>query len=82
MMKGQASHLPRLGLSLPEVALSIGVSPNTVLKMVEEGVLPRPRIFGRRKIWRTVEIDAAMSEWPTDNHEDDFGPTDAWTAST
>jgi predicted DNA-binding transcriptional regulator AlpA len=50
----------RIGLKLPEVALAIGVSPNTILKMVEEGVLPRPRQWHKLKIWRVAELDAAL----------------------
>lgn len=57
--------VPRLAMSLEDLALSIGVSPNSVLKMVEEGCLPPPRLWHRRKVWRVAEIDAALAEWPT-----------------
>lgn len=83
MRHGPAERtVPRLGLNVTEVALSLGVSPNTVLKMVEEGRLPRPRVWNRRKIWRTAEIDAALSEWPIDGEDDDAVPPDDWKAST
>lgn len=72
--------VPRLGLNVTEVAQSIGVSPNTVHDMVEKGLLPRPRCFGRRRIWRTAEIDAAMSEWPIDGEDEEIGAPDGWKA--
>lgn len=73
--------VPRLALSLNDLALSLGVSPNTVLRMVEEGYLPRPRVWHRRKLWRVAEIDASLAEWPTDRQgEEDFGDLDGWRA--
>ena len=58
--------VPRLGLNRAEVALAIGVSPTTVDVMVAEGALPPPRRWHTRLFWRVNEIDAFMSEWPTD----------------
>ena len=73
--------VPRLGLSVDDLAMSLGVSPTTVRKMVEEGALPRPRVWGSRKIWRTAEIDAAMAEWPTDGQsEEEAAASDEWRA--
>ncbi|MFC6489692.1 helix-turn-helix transcriptional regulator [Nitratireductor sp. GCM10026969] len=68
--------VPRIGMRINDVALSLGVSPNTVLKMVEEGRLPRPRVWNRTKLWRVAEIDAALAEWPTDLPEEDEGAPD------
>ncbi len=69
--------IPRLGLNRSELALAIGVSANTVDKMVEEGALPPPRKWHTRKIWIVSEIEAAMLEWPqelvdTEADEDDW----------
>lgn len=72
-------NVPRLGLNREEVALSLGVAPNTVDKMVAEGVLPQPRIWHSRKIWRMIEIEAAMNEWPAAG--DDTAATSNWRAS-
>ncbi|WP_198174117.1 helix-turn-helix transcriptional regulator [Mesorhizobium xinjiangense] len=69
-MSDPARHLsrpvPRVGLNRMEVALSLGVSPNTVDAMVADGSLPHPRLWNRRKIWLLSEIEAAMMEWPTE----------------
>lgn len=73
--------VPRLGLSVDDLAMSLGVSPTTIRKMVEEGALPRPRIWHSRRIWRTAEIDAAMAEWPTDGQSDDeVAASNEWRA--
>lgn len=60
--------VPRIGLNRNEVALAIGVSPNTVDVMVSEGMLPPPKKWHTRKVWLISEIVAAMAEWPTDTH--------------
>lgn len=64
-MKTAAHNVPRLGLSREELALAIGVSPNSIDRMVDEGMLPPPRCWHTRRIWRVAEIDAFMAEWPT-----------------
>lgn len=71
--------VPRLGLNRSEVALSIGVSTNTVDLMVKEGFLPQPRKWHSRKIWLVSEIEAAMMQWPRDGHAED--DEDEWSAS-
>ncbi|MCO4316300.1 hypothetical protein M8997_003820 [Phyllobacterium sp. 21LDTY02-6] len=63
-------NIPRLGLSRAEVAIAIGVAPNTVDEMVKEGMLPRPRRWHTRKFWRIAELEAAMAEWPVDGEEE------------
>lgn len=76
----QVRQVPRLGMSIDDLALSLGVSPNSIRKMVEEGALPPPRIWGKRRIWRTAEIDAALSEWPIDGEDENTGTPDEWRA--
>lgn len=62
----QIRNIPRLGLNRNELALAIGVSVNTVDKMVQDGALPPPRKWNTRKIWIIAEVEAAMHEWPID----------------
>ncbi|WP_353641367.1 hypothetical protein [Mesorhizobium sp. WSM2239] len=74
-------NVPRLGLNRAEVALALGVSPNTVDAMVADGSLPPPRRWHKRMFWRIAEIDAAMSEWPIDGVEPETaGAPDEWRA--
>ncbi|TPJ97101.1 hypothetical protein FJ959_18055 [Mesorhizobium sp. B2-2-4] len=70
-----------MAMSLAKVAIALDVSPNSVLQMVEEGLLPRPRVWRRRKLWRVAEIDAALAEWPTDGDEEgEVGEPGRWDA--
>ena len=73
--------VPRLGLNRTEVALALGVSVNTVDRMVEDGSLPPPRRWHTRMFWRPAEIDAAMSEWPIDGQtSEEAGAPEDWRA--
>lgn len=78
-----AATVPRMALSLTKVAIALDVSPNSVLQMVDQGLLPRPKVWGRRKLWRVAEIDAALAEWPTDRDdwsEGEIGDAGRWEA--
>ena len=71
MMQSTAQKsVPRFGLNRTEVALSIGVSPNTIDEMVKDGSLPHPRKWHGRKLWLAREIEAAMMEWPSDSPQE------------
>lgn len=63
---GQSRPIPRISLNRVEVALALGVSPNSVDEMVLDGTLPKPRRWRTRKIWLVSEIEAALTELPTD----------------
>ncbi|MGU3398826.1 helix-turn-helix transcriptional regulator [Brucellaceae bacterium D45D] len=81
---GPVQNVPRIGLNRVEVALALGVSPNTVDLMVSEGVLPPPKKWHTRKVWLISEIVAAMAEWPTENKNSlgrDAADGDEWLAS-
>lgn len=62
-------NVPRLGLNRLEVAMSIGVSANTVDLMVEEGFLPKPRKWHSRKVWLVADIVAAIASWPEEGYQ-------------
>lgn len=80
MTASKVRSIPRLCLNRAEVAISIGVSPNTVDAMVREGCLPKPRKWHTRKVWLISEIEAALFEWPTDEAGQD--DDDEWRASS
>lgn len=75
--------VPRIGLNRTELALALGISPNTLDEMVADGSLPPPRVWHSRKIWRIAEVEAAMSEWPQEGapKEDAGTPPEGWRAS-
>jgi predicted DNA-binding transcriptional regulator AlpA len=65
-MNALARPIPRIALNRTEVAVAIGVSADSVDTMVDEGVLPRPRRWHTRKIWLVSEIEAFLTELPSD----------------
>lgn len=76
-----ARNVPRLSLNRAEVALAIGVSPNTVDVMVSQGRLPRPRRWNSRKVWLVHEVLACLNEWPEDGAVATDGDDEDWSAS-
>ena len=74
------SSVPRFGLNREEVALSIGVSPTSIDAMVDDGSLPPPRKWKKRKFWLVREVEAAMLEWPVDGVQE--AAVEGWTART
>lgn len=76
----------RLALSRAELALSIGVSVGSIDEMVEEGALPHPRRWHSRKLWLVSEVEAHLSQWPSDGDDDGWRDYDSQeirkTAST
>ena len=59
------------GLKLLAAAEYVGVSNNTLTKMVRQGLMPPPRCFGARRLWIRAELDAALLALPI------AGPNDA-----
>ena len=80
--------IPRLMLNEAELALSLGVATSSVREMVEEGRLPRPRRWHRRRLYLVAEVDAALANWPSDGEDGDEvgksagadGDDDRWKA--
>lgn len=54
----------RLGLSRPEAAEYVGISPSTFDAMVADGRMPNPKAIGARRVWSRVEIERAFAELP------------------
>lgn len=48
------------GLSRVEAARYIGVSPGTFDRLVEEGVMPKPKRIRARLVYDRLELDAAF----------------------
>lgn len=75
--------IPRLALNEAELAVALGVGASSIRAMVEEGLLPRPRVWHRRRLFHVAEVDAALLGWPTDGEESEGGdPAEAgdWKA--
>lgn len=61
----------RRGLDENEAAIYLSLSPSKFRQMVELGLMPRPRLAGRRRIWDMRELDAAFDQLPREGGETD-----------
>jgi excisionase family DNA binding protein len=77
-----AARLPiRRGLDSNEAAVYVGLSPSYFRALVEQGIMPKPRLAGTRRIWDVDELDGAFKALPREGKggEADFAPTtDSW----
>lgn len=77
-----AGRLPvRRGLSEVEAAIYLSLSPSFFRRLVDQGVMPRPRIAGGRRIWDVEELDVAFKALPREGGDEAlFGATggDSW----
>jgi excisionase family DNA binding protein len=64
------SRLPlRRGLGEPEAAVYVGLSSSKFRELVDTGVMPRPHLIGRRRIWDIDDLDAAFKALPVEGGE-------------
>lgn len=68
--------LPPRGLSRPEAAEYIGVSPTKFDQLVADRRMPRPKRIDGRVIWDRLKIDAAFAALPDDGGDHDANPWD------
>ncbi|ADJ21934.1 hypothetical protein Hden_1527 [Hyphomicrobium denitrificans ATCC 51888] len=84
MTKSRADRLSRLpanlaprGLSREEAATYIGISPGKFDKMVDDGLMPKPKPIGGRRVWDLRKLDSYFDALPdTDGDRDSLG--DIW----
>jgi hypothetical protein len=78
-----AARLPvRRGLSEIEAAIYLSLSPSFFRRLVDQKLMPRPRVAGGRRIWDVEELDLAFKALPREGGEDElFGATsgNSWT---
>jgi excisionase family DNA binding protein len=65
----------RRGLAEGEAALYIGLSASKFRELVTQGVMPRPRLIGRRRVWDIDDLDAAFKSLPIEGNP---GEHDTW----
>ena len=84
-MAGKTSvqcRLPiRRGLGEVEAAMYLSLSATFFRRLVDEGIMPRPRLVGRRRIWDVEELDAAFKTLPREGGEepDDAEQPNTWS---
>jgi excisionase family DNA binding protein len=65
-----AARMPlRRGLSEAEAATYLSVSPSFFRRLVAEGLMPRPRLAGSRRIWDIDELDVAFRDLPREGED-------------
>jgi excisionase family DNA binding protein len=75
----------RRGLSESEAAVYLSLSPSFFRRLVDQGVMPRPRVAGGRRIWDIEELDLAFRTLPREGGEEDifgFHSEDTWADYT
>ncbi len=78
-----AARLPvRRGLDENEAAVYLSLSPSFFRKLVADGLMPRPRIIGGRRIWDIEELDMALKALPREGGDTEpaleLGEVDSW----
>ena len=77
-----AARLPlRRGLSESEAAVYLSLSPSFFRRLVEQDLMPRPRLAGGRRIWDIEELDLAFKTLPREGGEEaifGFQSEDTW----
>lgn len=62
-----AARLPVVfGLDRLQAAASIGVSATTFDRMVDDNLMPRPRVINTRRVWDVDELRSAFKALPRD----------------
>jgi excisionase family DNA binding protein len=65
-----ATRLPvRRGLDAQEAAVYLSLSPSFFRQLVQEGLMPRPRVIKGRRIWDIEELDIAFKAMPREGGE-------------
>lgn len=60
----------RRGVSEIEAATYLSLSPSYFRTLVDRGVMPRPRLAGKRRIWDIEELDIAFKSLPREGGEE------------
>ncbi len=66
--------VPAYGLNAAEAAAYVGVGETYFRALVVEGKMPRPRVFGQRRLWSIDELTASFKAMPIDGE----APSDTW----
>ena len=64
-----------IGYNRFEAAAAVGVSATTFDAMVAAGVMPQPKIYRKRRIWKVDELYAAFDALPREGGESE---RDTW----
>lgn len=74
------THFAPRGLSRPQAAAYVGVSPNTFDAMIRDGLMPGPKRARARVLWDRHQLDAAFDELPGETASPEDGENEWDTA--
>ena len=57
----------RRGFDEREAAVYLSLSPSFFRRLVERGLMPRPRVVGSRRIWDIDDLDHAFKTLPRES---------------
>ena len=63
------------GLSREQSAAYLGISPSSFERLVDKGLLPKPKPLGSRRVWDRLQLDEAFSALPNVSSDAD----DVWS---
>jgi hypothetical protein len=69
----------RRGLSEAEAAVYLSLSPTLFRKMVAEGLMPKPHLAGRRRVWDIAELDLSFEALPREGGDAETSSWDDYT---
>lgn len=77
LLKHREAILP-LGMNRERAAAYVGMSAAKFDELVAEGLMPRPKTVGRRRIWSRYALDAAFEALPDGEERNPLDDNAAW----
>lgn len=68
-LRARDQRLPPRGLNREQAAAYIGIGASLFDTLVDEGLMPPPKVMGGRRVWDIHEVDQAFDQLP---HADPF----------
>lgn len=69
--------LPPIGLSRLEAAAYIAISPSKFDELVRDGLMPKPKKIGARRVWDRTKLERFFAALPGDDGDAEM---DEWGA--
>lgn len=63
-LRAREQRIAPRGLNRDQASAYVGISSSTFDKLVEAGLMPRPRVMESRRVWDIQELDRAFDELP------------------
>jgi hypothetical protein len=54
-------HVPKIALSISDVAIALGIKTQEVRYLLEVRLLPPPRVMLRQRFWLHADVEASLT---------------------